>query len=137
MQKIEKLQEKMCDDEDLQTIKDHVYGFFEVNCTDQEDSGIKELWDAILDVAPAQSQWEKELPSRCLLLEKEMMKIKYRGHKVMTLDEVKDIGSKLNVPVDDIKLLKYFLRYSIKILILIHRLVNIYHVVNTIFVFCF
>lgn len=110
-QKLGKFEEKLCGMADIQAIKSHIYGFLEVNNKVRNHVGIGQLWDAILEVAPSQSQWEKELPARWLALERELMRLKETGEKVMSFADVVALGRTCEVEVKDETEIHMFLKY--------------------------
>ncbi|OWF37223.1 uncharacterized protein LOC110440416 [Mizuhopecten yessoensis] len=110
-QKLDKFEEKLCGMADFQAMKNHIYGFLEVNNNVRNHSGIVQLWSAITQVAPSQSQWEKELPARWLTLEREMMRRKETGEKVMSFEDVVSIGRTCEVEINDETEIHMFLKY--------------------------
>ncbi|XP_060065829.1 uncharacterized protein LOC132546145 isoform X1 [Ylistrum balloti] len=110
-QHLDKFEEKLCGMADFQAMKGHIYGFFEVNNKVRNHPGIEQLWNAIIEVAPSQSQWEKELPARWLTLEREMMRMKETGEKVMSFEDIVSLGRRCEVEINDETDIHMFLKY--------------------------
>ncbi|XP_033742427.1 uncharacterized protein LOC117328921 [Pecten maximus] len=109
--KLDTFEEKLCGMADFQAMKDHIYGFLEVNNDVRNHPGIGQLWNAIIEVAPSQSQWEKELPARWLTLEREMMRRKETGEKVMSFEDVISLSRTCEVEINDETDIHMFLKY--------------------------
>lgn len=96
---------------EIQTMKDNIYGFLELSNRVHDHPGIHELWDAIIQVAPAQSQWDRQLPGRWLALEREIMRMKEAGEKVMTFEEVANLGRTTDAKISDETEIHMFLKW--------------------------
>jgi len=110
-EKLETLQDELCELPDVQCMKGNLQGFYEVDNNAGNNKQYDEIIQAIINAAVYQKQWEKIIPAKWLLLEEAMMRKKVAGTKVLTFEEVKQLDSTCGVPIKDEKEIKLFLRY--------------------------
>ncbi|XP_033731520.1 uncharacterized protein LOC117321163 [Pecten maximus] len=77
----------------------------------QGDGNLEKLRKKIVDLAEYQDQWGRELPSKWLQLEMDLLKIRKQGTKVLTLTEVEEMNLKSIAPLDDMEEIKLALEY--------------------------
>ena len=94
-------------------MKDHIYGFFEVDEDADNNEEVAQLWSALTECAPAQSQWKKRIPSNWVLLEEDISRLKREGRKVLQLNDVIKLGEKHEMRGDIQKEIRFFLRYDL------------------------
>jgi len=93
-------------------MKKHVFCFFVINNLKESEETFDTIWKKIIEAAKYQSQWERLIPARWLTLERELMKRRADGVKVMNVGEVISIGKELETPTDDEKDIHHFLKYE-------------------------
>ncbi|KAJ8305698.1 hypothetical protein KUTeg_016243, partial [Tegillarca granosa] len=95
---------------DTDTLDRHLSGIFAVD-NSKVDPKIESIWGAILSSAPLQSQWGKELPAKWISLERELMKQKERGKKILTVRQISAIARKCEAPINGVEQVDSFLQY--------------------------
>ncbi|XP_060080543.1 uncharacterized protein LOC132559928 [Ylistrum balloti] len=96
---------------ELQKIKNHIQGYCPVDNSNPNLPWLPDLWEDIIKAAPYQSQWQRALPAKWLSLERELMKLKGQGQKIMTFEEVTKLDGKLESPIENTKEIELFLEY--------------------------
>ncbi|XP_033750651.1 uncharacterized protein LOC117334916 [Pecten maximus] len=102
---------KLLNRPELQKIKNHIQGYCAVDNSNPNLPWIAELWENIIKSAEYQSQWDRDLPARWLSLERELMKLKGQGQKIMTFKEITELDKKLETPIGNEAEIELFLEY--------------------------
>ncbi|XP_021344548.1 probable inactive serine/threonine-protein kinase roco10, partial [Mizuhopecten yessoensis] len=94
---------------ELQKIKNHIQGYCAVDNSNRDLPWLDNLWEDIIKAAPFQSQWKRALPAKWLSLERELMKLKGQGQKIMSFKEVTELDMKLESPIENVREIEVFL----------------------------
>ncbi|XP_021371860.1 uncharacterized protein LOC110462276 [Mizuhopecten yessoensis] len=78
-------------------------------CTD--DDKLTHLRKCVLEFAEHQDQWGRQLPTRWLKLEMDLMKLREEGTRILKLEEVIEMNRESMAPLDDVKEIKLALQY--------------------------
>ncbi|XP_069138114.1 uncharacterized protein [Argopecten irradians] len=113
--KFEALCAKITSHSDVEPIQNQILDYFCVsNVIDQCDIDGKQKFEgimkAIIKAARYQSQWQRDIPTKWLALEREIMKTK-KKEKIKTFEEIVEMDRKMEVPIRDKEEIQMFLRY--------------------------
>ncbi|XP_069115533.1 uncharacterized protein [Argopecten irradians] len=98
---------KSMENPDIATIyEQHVVDFIAVSNLNPRDEVYEKLWKTIMKYAPYQAQWGQLLPGAWISLEHDLMTMKSRGVKVLTLEEIRK-----RAEISSVTEVEAFLRY--------------------------
>jgi len=104
----------ICYDPDIKGIvKHHLVDFFTINTPFEPESKFEEIWEHIMSAAEYQSQWERQLPARWLIFERELMKRRAEGIKIMTLRDILVLSESLETESNGEEDTHVFLRLEV------------------------
>ncbi|XP_021370396.1 uncharacterized protein LOC110461298 [Mizuhopecten yessoensis] len=81
------------------------------NSLGKDDTELKKLRGLITDAANHQDQWDRELPTRWLKLEMDLLKAREEGIRILTLATVIEVNKKSVAPLTDEEEMKLALEY--------------------------
>ncbi|XP_021360787.1 uncharacterized protein LOC110455149 isoform X2 [Mizuhopecten yessoensis] len=121
------IKEKLFNDPDLKAISEkHVVAFFPLSNVAGNRGKIKQIWRAVLEAAPFQSHWHTEVPLAWLAIEREIMLLKSKNVKILTLQDVFNIAKNLEFDIEDLEncvldALRYFNRTGLVLSVVLNN----------------
>ncbi|XP_060080541.1 uncharacterized protein LOC132559926 [Ylistrum balloti] len=93
----------------VKPIRGQIMNYFCVDNSNASDTKFDDVLDAVIEAAKYQSQWKRDIPTKWLALEREIMKVK--KHKVKTFQDIVNLDEKMEVPIGDEDEIRMFLSY--------------------------
>ncbi|XP_021375577.1 uncharacterized protein LOC110464600 isoform X2 [Mizuhopecten yessoensis] len=113
---LEAIKEELCQTKEVEASVDSdgsadFVRFCTVDNTNENASSYDDIRNLILEAAKHQDQWERELPVNWLVLERDLLKQRTLGRKILTLDEIYEIDAKCEFPIKNKEDIMLFLEY--------------------------
>ncbi|XP_033726521.1 uncharacterized protein LOC117316131 [Pecten maximus] len=89
---------------------EHVQRIFLVNSLELQQEVREEIWQSTVTAATRDHQWRQEVPARWLALERELLRYRANGHKIMTFGNVCLVAKEMAVPIQEEEQVKECLR---------------------------
>ncbi|XP_069102165.1 LOW QUALITY PROTEIN: uncharacterized protein [Argopecten irradians] len=107
-----KLQENLQLKEIIEQHVQEMFAIANLNDSTVNQDVYEALWQKVTEIAPLQSHWRKAIPSKCVALELELIRLKNQGQIILTYEDLLKVNSSIAVPLHETEIHQFLRNFK-------------------------